>query len=86
MDGRFGKYSDAKRKGLIRKNRLREKNMFKTYARSARTSKLHMKLQKSNKVAIKCNSYRLTYLFMDVPVVGKSMGTIFEGVRDSTSS
>jgi len=27
-----------------------------------------MKLQKSNKVAIKCNSYRVIYLFMDVPV------------------
>jgi hypothetical protein len=40
MGSRFGKYGDAKRKGLIRKNRLREKNMFKTYARSARTSKL----------------------------------------------
>jgi hypothetical protein len=42
MGGRFGKYGDAKRKGLIRMNRLREKNMFKTYARSARTSHLSL--------------------------------------------
>jgi hypothetical protein len=40
MGGRFGKYGDTKRKALIRKNRLREKNMFKTYAHSARTSHL----------------------------------------------
>jgi hypothetical protein len=37
MGGRFGKYGDAKHKGLIRKNRLREKDMFRNYARSAPT-------------------------------------------------
>jgi hypothetical protein len=35
MGGKFGKYGDAKRKRLIRMNRLREKDMFKNYARSA---------------------------------------------------
>jgi hypothetical protein len=46
MGGKFGKYGDAKRKGLIRMNRLREKNMFKTYARSARTSHLSFEKDK----------------------------------------
>jgi len=38
MGGRFGKYGEAKRKAQIHKNRLREKDMFKDYARSAPTS------------------------------------------------
>ena len=34
MGGRLGEYGDAKRKAQIRKNRLREKDMFKNWARS----------------------------------------------------
>jgi hypothetical protein len=46
MGGRFGKYGDAKYKAQIRKNRLREENMFKTYARFARTSHLSFEKDK----------------------------------------
>jgi hypothetical protein len=46
MGGRFGEYGNAKPKAQIPKNRLREENMFKIYARSARTSQLSFERDK----------------------------------------